>query len=57
MDNQFKLWINKGMKDISVDISDRQQEQFFLYYNMLIEWNQVMNLTAITDMKEVIFKF
>ena len=56
MDNQFKLWITKGMEDISVDISDRQQEQFFLYYTMLIEWNQVMNLTAITDMKEVIFK-
>ena len=56
MDNQFKLWITEGMNEISVDLSDAQMEQFFLYYKMLIEWNQVMNLTAITDMKDVVFK-
>ncbi len=44
------------MNEISVDLSDAQMEQFFLYYKMLIEWNQVMNLTAITDMKDVVFK-
>lgn len=44
------------MKEISVDLSDKQTEQFFLYYEMLIEWNKVMNLTAITDMKDVVFK-
>ena len=56
MDNCFKMWITEGMKEISVDLSDNQAEQFFLYYKTLIEWNQVMNLTAITDMKEVVFK-
>ncbi len=56
MDNQFKLWIKDGMKDISVDISDQQTEQFFQYYTKMIEWNQVMNLTAITDMQQVISK-
>ncbi len=44
------------MKEISVDLSDDQMEKFYLYYEMLIEWNKVMNLTAITDMKDVIFK-
>ncbi len=44
------------MKEISVDLSDNQVEQFFLYYKMMIEWNQVMNLTAITDMRDVVFK-
>lgn len=56
MDNQFKEWITKGMKEISVDLSDRQLEQFFLYYKILIDWNQVMNLTTITDMKQVVYK-
>ena len=56
MDNQFKMWITSGMKEISVDLSDDQMEQFYLYYEMLIEWNKIMNLTAITDMKDVIFK-
>ena len=49
MDNQFKMWITSGMKEISVDLSDDQMEQFYLYYEMLIEWNKIMNLTAITD--------
>ena len=56
MDNRFQLWITEGMKKISVDLSDNQAEQFFQYYEMLVEWNQVMNLTAITDMKDVVFK-
>lgn len=56
MDNQFKLWITDGMNELSVDLSDKQIEQFFLYYEMLVEWNQVMNLTAITDMDQVIYK-
>ncbi len=56
MDKQFKLWITEGMKGISVDISDHQIEQFFLYYQILLEWNQTMNLTAITDMKQVVYK-
>ena len=56
MDNYFKMWITEGMKEISVDLSDDQVKQFFLYYKMMIEWNQFMNLTAITDMKEAVFK-
>ncbi len=56
MDNQFKLWIKDEMKAISVDISEKQTEQFYQYYTMLIEWNKVMNLTAITDMSQVISK-
>lgn len=33
-----------------------QTEQFFEYMNLLIEWNEKMNLTAITDPKEIILK-
>lgn len=56
MDNQFKLWITNGMNEISVDLSDRQMDQFFQYYEMLMEWNKIMNLTAITDMRQVVYK-
>ena len=31
-------------------------EQFFQYYEMLIQWNEVMNLTAITEMDQVVTK-
>ena len=33
-----------------------QAEQFFDYMNLLIEWNEKMNLTAITDPDEIILK-
>lgn len=44
------------MNEISVDLSDRQMNQFFQYYEMLMEWNKIMNLTAITDMRQVVYK-
>lgn len=56
MDNRFELWITEGMKELSVDISESQIEKFFLYYNMVIERNRVINLTAITDTRDVVFK-
>lgn len=43
-------------KEIGIDLTDLQFHQFFTYYMMLIEKNKVMNLTAITDLQEVISK-
>lgn len=43
-------------EQFNIEISDRQLEQFQIYYEMLIEKNKVMNLTAITEKKEVIRK-
>ena len=39
-----------------IELSDHQLEQFQTYYEMLIEKNKVMNLTAITEKNEVIDK-
>jgi len=44
------------LDDISITLSDKQIEQFLTYYDMLIERNKVMNLTAITDYEEVVSK-
>ncbi len=43
-------------KEIGVNLSDLQFNQFFTYYIMMLEKNKVMNLTAITEMEEVIDK-
>lgn len=43
-------------KEIGVNLSDLQFNQFFTYYIMLMEKNKVMNLTAITELEEVIDK-
>ena len=38
------------------ELSDQKAEQFKQYYDMLVEKNKVMNLTAITEYKEVVVK-
>ena len=37
-------------------LSEKQIQQFELYYTTLIEWNQKMNLTAITQKEDVYLK-
>ena len=49
----------KFIQDLScenITLSDRQLVQFSLYCSLLLEWNQKMNLTAITDVTEIFQK-
>ncbi len=46
----------EGLEKLNINLSDHQIEQFLSYYEMLIEKNKVMNLTAITEYDEVIEK-
>ena len=46
----------KGLEELNISLTERQKEQFIIYYEMLVEKNKVMNLTAITDFDEVIEK-
>ena len=39
-----------------IQFSEMQQEQLTLYYEMLVEKNKVMNLTAITEFEDVLEK-
>ena len=39
-----------------ITLSQKQIQQFELYYTTLIEWNQKMNLTAITQKEDVYLK-
>ena len=48
--------LNDGIKEFGITLSDSQIDQFMMYYKILIEWNQVMNLTAITAFNEVCIK-
>ena len=48
--------IQEKSKDLGVSFSVKQTEQFFEYMNLLIEWNEKMNLTAITEPDEIILK-
>lgn len=46
----------KDLQEIGVSLSEQQIQQFLTYYEMLVEWNQVMNLTAITEYDDVMKK-
>ncbi len=47
---------DKGLEELGIVLTDTQREQFLLYYKMLMEWNERMNLTAITDWEDVVTK-
>lgn len=49
---QFK----KDLAELGITLSETQINQFLTYYEMLVEWNEVMNLTAITEYDEVMKK-
>jgi len=46
----------KDLEDLPVFLSSGQLDQFLMFYEMLIEKNKVMNLTAITEFDEVMKK-
>ena len=41
------------LEKLNIALSDKQVEQFLIYYELLVVWNAFMNLTAITDFDEV----
>ena len=45
-----------GLEKLNINLSEKQIQQFLTYYELLIEKNKVMNLTAITEYDEVIEK-
>lgn len=54
--DEFSYELKEKMKRIDIDIADKQVEKFFSYMNLLIEWNQKINLTTIIEPKEIIIK-
>ena len=46
----------KDLHELQIDLEPAQIDQLLVYYEMLVEWNQKMNLTAITEYDEVLKK-
>ena len=55
MEYKFDHFIEE-LKSIQVELSEKQLEQFRIYFEMLVEKNKVMNLTGITQWDEVLEK-
>ena len=41
------------LSSIGITLDEKQKQQFYDFYETLVEWNKVMNLTGITEYEEV----
>ena len=53
---EFKEIMISYAEKINIKFTEEQLEKFYQYMNMLLEWNEKINLTAIVEPKEVILK-
>lgn len=52
----IKNLLQNYIKDYKITLTENQYEQFQKYFELLAEWNEKMNLTAITDENGVALK-
>lgn len=52
----FEKLIREELSEFSIELSELQLHQFYQYFELLVEWNKVMNLTTITEMEDVVTK-
>lgn len=53
--NFIKL-MEESLRQINIDLPESKISQFYLYKDILLKWNDKINLTAITEEKEIIIK-
>lgn len=53
---KFSEIICEYAKAIGILLEEKQVDRFYHYMNLLLEWNEKVNLTAITDPEEIILK-
>ena len=55
MNNSIELFLS-CLEELGLTATDEQINQFYRYYDLLIEKNKVMNLTSITEIEDVVIK-
>lgn len=53
---EFYKEISNYAKELKINITDKEANDFYKYMTILLEWNNKINLTAITDEKNIILK-
>lgn len=48
--------LKEKVATLGIELTEKQIEQFIKYFEILVEWNKVMNLTGITEYEEVVEK-
>lgn len=53
---EHKVLLQESCEKMGVSLTEEMASQFMTYLSLLLEWNEKMNLTAITDKKDVVQK-
>ena len=53
---EFKAKLKEEAMQFGIELSEKQQDNFYNYMKLLLDWNEKINLTAITEPKEIITK-
>lgn len=51
-----KIFLKDGLEQLNIEVDNETIEKLIIFKNLLLEWNEKINLTAITDEKEVYIK-
>jgi 16S rRNA (guanine527-N7)-methyltransferase len=54
--NSVDILLNQGLSELPVKLSSTTQQQLIHYLELLVQWNQVYNLTAIREITEMVPK-
>ena len=55
-EEEFKSKMENYLNEIEIKLTEEQMLQFYKYMELLLEWNEKINLTAITEPEEIILK-
>lgn len=56
MEEKLNLKFIENLKDLNIELTQKQLEQFDQFYDTMVRWNKVMNLTTIKGHEEVVEK-
>ena len=56
MKEEFLSTLKLAFSKKGIILTDKQSEDFYKYYSLLVEWNNKFNLTTITSLQDVIYK-
>ncbi|MDF2520302.1 MAG: methyltransferase GidB [Clostridia bacterium] len=51
-----KVLLEKGLKELNIEADDEQVRKLEMFKDLMLDWNEKINLTAITDSDEVYIK-
>lgn len=54
--NYPMIFFEEELEKLGIRLKETQKNQFINYYELLVEWNKVMNLTGIVQWDEVVIK-